>query len=523
MDCLSCVALRVGPFLLAAVAATATIAGTADLVKISSGTLEGTVAADPSVRLFKGVPFAAPPVGDLRWKAPQPVAPWPGLRKADEWGNHCMQGLVWDDILPRGKAASEDCLNLNVWTPAKSRDDKLPVYLWFYGGGFAVGASSEPRYDGEYLARQGIVVVEPNYRLGVFGFLAHPELTKESGHGASGNYGLLDQVAALRWVRENIAAFGGDPNNVTIGGESAGSASVGGLMASPLSKGLFHKAIGESGAFFPSPSRSMDAGSLVEAERAGVQFASSVGAASLADLRAKKADELLTATMKANPFLFGPIVDGHFLPAPVPAIYARGEQARVPLLAGWNSSELSSAVAMAQDKPTPAVFADTLRQQFKDHAQAASQLYPASTQEETLQSAADLAGDQFIAYSTWKWIEMQTRTGQVPVYRYQFDRVAPDPSGANRFGAVHASEIQYAFGTLDSKQANWQPEDRKTSLTMAAYWANFIKTGNPNGPGLASWPEFGKAREVMHIDAASKAAPERHRARYELLDSLTGR
>ncbi len=500
-----------------------TSARAGDQVRVAGGMLEGAAGTDPSVRLFKGVPFAAPPVGERRWKAPQPVASWEGVRKADEWGNRCVQGRVFGDIVSRDKEMNEDCLYLNVWTPAKSAGAKLPVYLWFYGGGFAAGAASEPRYDGEYLAKQGIVVVEPNYRLGIFGFMSHPELTKESGRKASGNYGLLDQVAALRWVKENIAAFGGDPKNVTIGGESAGSLSVSALMASPLSRRLIRKAIGESGAFFASPSGNMAEKLLAEAEQIGVKFASSVGATSLAELRAKPAGELLGATMKANPFLFGVIVDGYVLSSPVRAIFAQGKQAHIRLLAGWNSSELGMAVAMNPKKPTTATFPDLLRQQFKDKAGAALRVYPASTDEETLQSAADLASDQFISYSTWKWIEMQAATGKVPVYRYQFDRVAPDPSGAGRFGAAHAVEIQYAFNTLDSKKANWQPEDRKASLAMAAYWANFIKTGDPNGAGLAVWPEFGKTRQVMHIDAVSKAAPEQHRERYEFLDSITAK
>lgn len=262
---------------------------------------------------------------------------------------------------------------------------------------------------------------------------------------------------------------------------------------------------------------------LAEAERAGVKFASSMGAKSLAELRAKPADEVLAALMKTNPFLFGVIVDGYFLPSTVRSIYARGEQAHVRMLAGWNSSELGMAVAMNPKKPTPATFPDTLRQQFKNKAEAALKLYPASTDDEALQSAADLASDQFISYSTWKWIEMQVATGKAPVYRYRFDRVAPDPGGASRFGAVHAVEIQYAFNTLDSKKADWQPEDRQAALAMAAYWANFIKTGNPNGTGLAPWPEFGKTRQVMHIDATCKAAPEQHRARYEFLDSLAAK
>jgi para-nitrobenzyl esterase len=283
---------------LAVIVTLAPIARAADTVKIDSGVLEGTVGTDPSVRVFKGVPFAAPPVGDLRWKEPQPAPAWTGVRKADEWGTRCMQGPMWGPLVTRDKGMREDCLYLNVWTTAKSAKAKQPVLVMFHGGGFVAGSSSEPRTDGEWFAKQGIVVVEPNYRLGVFGFLAHPELTKESsGHG-SGNYGMLDQAAALQWVKRNVAAFGGDPGNVTINGESAGSMSVSALMASPLTRHLVHKAIGQSGAFFTSPTRGMAEKTVPEKEQDGVKFAASVGAASLAGLRAKPADEILAAVMK---------------------------------------------------------------------------------------------------------------------------------------------------------------------------------------------------------------------------------
>lgn len=239
----------IASYVLISVAILASAASAADRVKTASGILEGTVNADSSVRIFRGVPFAAPPVGDLRWQPPQPVKHWSGGRKAVDFGPRCMQARVFGDIVFRSKEMSEDCLNLTIWTPARSKNERLPVYLWFYGGGFAAGANDEARYDGESFAKHGIVVVNANYRLGIFGFFAHPELTKESPHKASGNYGLLDQVAALEWVRQNIAAFGGDPQKVTIGGESAGSLSVSALMASPLSRSLFQQAIGESGAF----------------------------------------------------------------------------------------------------------------------------------------------------------------------------------------------------------------------------------------------------------------------------------
>jgi para-nitrobenzyl esterase len=312
-------------FLLLAVVLTST-AMAADRVKTQSGTLEGTVTPDASVRIFRGIPFAAPPVGDLRWCPPQPVQHWKGVRQAVEFGPHCVQGKVFGDIVSRGKEMSEDCLSLTVWTPPRSQAKKLPVYVWFYGGGFAAGSGDEARYDGESFAKHGIVVVNVNYRLGIFGFFAHPELTQESPHKASGNYGLLDQVAALEWVRRNIAAFGGDPHRVTIGGESAGSLSVSALMASPLSRDLFQQAVGESGAFFGQVGGRGPL-SLAEAEKAGTEFAASVGGKNLAGLRSmSSADLLREASKKSGGFGFWPIVDGYFLPTDVPSIFAQGKQ-----------------------------------------------------------------------------------------------------------------------------------------------------------------------------------------------------
>lgn len=492
----------------------------ADQVKVSGGLLEGTTGADPSVRLFKGIPFAAPPVGELRWKAPQPVVAWTGVRPADKWGARCMQGPMWGPLRSREDSMSEDCLYLNVWTTAKRSKEKRPVLVVLHGGGFAAGSGSEPRTDGEWFAKQGIVVVEPNYRLALFGFMAHPELTKEgAGHG-SGNYGMLDQAAALEWVHANVASFGGDPGNVTVNGESAGSMSVCALMASPLTKHLVHKAIGQSGAFFSSPSPGLSKEkTLAEKEQDGVKFAASVGASSLAELRAKPADELLAAVMKTGGWGYSPGIDGYFLPERASALYAAAKQARIPLLAGWNSSEMGMAVAMNPEKPTAATFPEQLDKRLGGRAEAALKVYPASNDAEAMQSAADLESDLFIAYSTWKWIEVHAQTTRAPVYRYRFDRVLPEANGSNRFGAAHAVDIEYAFNTLDSKKADWQPEDRKTAETMARAFANFVKTGTPNGPGVPSWPEFGKTRQVMHIDAVSGAKPEENRARYELLEA----
>jgi para-nitrobenzyl esterase len=494
----------------------------ADQVKVTGGTLEGTGGADPSVRVFKGVPFAAPPVGELRWKLPQPVA-WKGIRKADQWGTRCMQGPMFGPLRTRDQAMGEDCLYLNVWTTAKRAGEKRPVFFVIHGGGFAAGSASEGRTDGEWFARQGIVVVEANYRLGVFGFLAHPELSKESGGRGSGNYGMLDLVTALEWTRKNVAAFGGDPRNITINGESAGSLAVSALMASPLSKHLVHKAIGQSGAYFPSPSPGLAEKPLADKEQDGVKFAASMSAASLADLRAKPAEEVLATVMKTGGWGYAPGLDGYFLTEPVAATYAAGRQARIPLLAGWTSSEMGMAVAMNPEKPTVASFAERVEKQFGDRSAAALKVYAFTNDTDVQQTAADLASDLFLTHSTWKWIEVHAKTGQAPVYRYRFDRVLLEANGSNRFGASHASDIEYSFNTLDSKPAEWKPEDRQTALVFASAFANFVKTGSPNGSGVPEWPEFGKTRQVMYLDAPSKVGPEQGRDRYEFLDAASGK
>ena len=496
----------------------------ADLIEVSGGLVEGTVVAGTDVRLFKGIPFAAAPTGKLRWQAPGPVQPWEGVRKADTWGTRCMQGAMFGGpLVTRDKSMGEDCLYLNVWTPAKKNTTEgLPVLIVFYGGGFAAGSASEPRTDGAWLAQQGIVVVEPNYRLGLFGFFAHPELSAESNGRGSGNYGMLDQVAALRWVQDNVTAFGGNPNDITINGESAGSMSVSALMASPLSRDMIHKGIGQSGAFFASPDREMREKSLTEKEQDGLHFAASVGAGSLAELRAMSAGDLLAAVMKQNNgWGYSPGLDGYFLPEPVAKIYADGKQAKIPLLAGWTSAELGMAVAFNPEKPTAESFRVNLEKQFGTRAGDALKVYPAATDEEAMVSAAALASDLFISYSTWKWIEAHKASSGAPVYRYRFDRTIPgDP--ASQFGAIHAVDIEYAFNTLDSKQANWQEKDHKVAEVMATAIAHFVRSGDPNGPGVPSWPEYGKSGKVMYFDSESSSAPEAFRSRYEFLESVSG-
>jgi para-nitrobenzyl esterase len=490
--------------------------------RTTNGVLEGVVSSDGRVRTFKGIPYAAPPIGPLRWKPPQPVAPWTGVRKATEFGPRCMQTRVYSDMVFHDRGPSEDCLYLNLWIPESHSQSKLPVMVWIYGGGFVAGATSEPRQDAANLSKKGVLVVSMNYRLGIFGFFSHPELSKESDHNASGNYGLMDQLAALKWVRDNIAVFGGDPDNVTIFGESAGSLSVSALMASPLAQGLFHRAIGESGAFFGS---SVQLKPRTETERIGLEFAkSALSAESLESLRAKPATEILQAASKEGAPRFSPNVDGYFLPVSVETIFAAGRQSPVPLLAGWNADEGNYRGIFLNDDPTPENFAARVRELYGTNADAILKLYPAATVAQAKRSAQDLAGDRFIAFATWKWIESQRKIGQAPVYRYRFDETLPLPPGSppgSEPAAPHASEIEFVFQVLSSNDLPWRPQDEKLSEAMSSYWTNFAKFGDPNGEGLPHWPAYtGDKYEVMHLCASPEALPDDHLARYLFLDQL---
>ncbi len=522
-----------------------TYAQTADVtMSLRVNTINGTVEGidESGIRTFKGIPFAQPPVGDLRWKEPQPVKNWSGVLKADKFGPRAMQLPLFGDMNFRSNGMSEDCLYLNIWSPAKTAGEKLPVLVYFFGGGFVAGDGSEPRYDGESMARKGIVAITVNQRLSVFGFFAHPELTKESPHHASGNYGLMDQSEALRWVQQNIAAFGGDPKKVTIAGESAGSFAVSAQMASPLSKNLIAGAIGESGSLLALQPTT----SLADAEKMGVQFATALGANSLAALRAMPADQILQATSKPGAARFPVTVDGYFFPKSPAQIYAAGEQAHVPLLVGWNSEEMNAGVIMGKDNFTAENYTKAVQKLYGPRAEEALKVYNASTDEEVRQTATAMASDRFIGFSTWKWSDMQIKTGGKPVYRYLYSRPrplmrsemgnavaglaggvikntdssAPKPQPAH--GAVHSAEIEYAMGNLANNRVyDWQPEDYKVSEILQAYFANFIKTGNPNGIGLPVWPvaNSGNAVQVMHVDVNTKAEPEKNRERYLFLES----
>lgn len=483
-------------------------------VTIANGVLEGV--DESGVYAFKGIPYAAPPIGILRWREPQPVKSWEGVRKANQFGPRAMQRGLFGDMIFRSNGMSEDCLYLNVWTPAKTGSkEHLPVLVYFYGGGFMGGDGSELRYDGESMARNGIVTVTINYRLNVFGFFAHPELTKESPHHASGNYGLLDQNAALQWVQRNIAAFGGDPRRVTIAGESAGSVSVSAQMASPLSKQLIAAAIGESGSLLGT----LSPVSLGEAEQSGLKFATLAGAGSLAELRNLPAKSILEASAGHEWELFRVTVDGYFFPQSPLHIYQAGEQAKVPLLAGWNSEEMNYHALMGKDSLTKENFAKAVQKLYDGKATEVLNVYQATTDGEVEQVATDLAGDRFIGFSTWKWIDLHSITAQ-PVYRYLYARPRPGAKG----GAVHSAEIEYAMGNLaTNKVFNWQPEDYKVSAILQRYFINFIKTGNPNGEGVPTWPtvQKGVPATVMHIDVHTGVQTETHRNRYLLLSQLT--
>jgi len=515
----------------------------ADRVKIANGVVESTDPPKDGVRSFKGLPFAQPPVGDLRWREPQPVKHWSGVRRADTFGPTCMQRLSPNaDYWFRGDGMSEDCLYLNVWTPATSGRKKLPVLVYIFGGGFQNGDGSEPRYDGERMAREGIVAVSLNYRTNVFGFFVHPELTRESPHHASGNYGLLDQVAALAWVQKNIAAFGGDPKRVTIAGESAGSISVSALMASPLSRNLIAGAICESGAAIASlPPRP-----LAEAEQNGVTFAAAAGAESLAALRALTAQQLQDVAARTPGVRFSTAMDGYFLSKTLTEIGLAGEQAKVPLLAGSNTEEQGPRAVLAGGEPTPDVLAEAIRKFYGDKAEPVLKAYAATSTDEVFEAAMHLASARFIAYGTWKWTELHMQTGGKPVYRYLYARVrpaylgmpgqpppaapAPGRGGASQVqaprGAGHSAEIQYAMGNLDlDPRYAWEPGDREVSKTMQAYFVNFIKTGKPDGPGLPPWPAYRPETNYqrMRINVTSQAEPEPHRARYLALEAAIGR
>jgi para-nitrobenzyl esterase len=485
------------------------------IVKTAQGKARGKTINDGKVRAFLGLPYAAPPVGDLRWKAPQPVAKWKGERDGTTYAPHCMQGRVFDDMVFQDAGEKEDCLYLNIYVPATAdKHSKLPVMFWIHGGGFSGGSGDEPRHNGDFLPLKGVVLVTINYRLGIFGFLALADLASEA-NGATGNYGMLDQVAALQWVHDNINKFGGDPGNVTIFGESAGSFAVSALMASKPARGLFTKAIGESGGALGT-GMLVDNG-LQKIEARNLDWMTSLGVSSLSALRALPAQSVLEDSHKPGAPRFGIVIDGNFLTEPVADTYAAGRQAHVPMLAGWNHDEnpyLSNGMTAEKWK----AFATTT---YGEHADEFLALYPGSTDEEAARSAIDYGSDSFIAYGTWQWIQAQVKTGDAPVYRYRFDLAAtPSKFHAGTF-AFHSDDIEYVFGTLDTRPGfAVSADDRTLSDHVMDYWTNFAKTGDPNGTGLPAWPRYDKTGNIIYLDKVITSGTPTTTARYLFMTNV---
>ena len=457
-----------------------------------SGIISGE--RESGLSVYKGIPFAAPPVGDLRWRAPAPVTRWAGTRKTDAFAPACMQtGVSMPGETP--PAVSEDCLYLNIWTPAKSAHERLPVIVWIYGGGYINGSASMPLYRGDQLAHKGVIVVTIAYRLGPLGFLAHPELTHESPHHSSGNYGLMDQIAALKWIQRNIAAFGGDPKNVTIAGQSSGAISVSILMASPLAKGLFQRAIGESGGLF-EPLQLAPKYLLANAERDGEKYAVSLGAASLQELRRLPAARL---TGNADGIVH-PVIEPYVLPASPYEAFTSGQQNDVPLLIGSNAEEARSLTDVSRVKA--ATFDSDLEHSFGQLPAALVATYPHATDQEARQARLDLERDLRFGWDMWAWARLQAEAGQKPVYYYSFRQRPPFPVGSvyEGWGASHFAELWYVFDHLDQELWDWSEADRKVAQKVSSYWVNFAKSGNPNGPDLPSWPVFTNAdSKVLYI------------------------
>ena len=496
-------------------------------VKTQAGVVEGI--AEDGIKKFLGVQFAAAPVGDLRWKAPQPVPALEGVREAKAFGNDPMQPNIFGDMSFRGASRSEDCLYLNIWTPANYVDEGLPVLIYFNGGGLMAGSGSEPRYDGTAIAQLGVIGVTANYREGVFGFFAHPELTAEASYKGSGNYGFLDQVAAIQWVKDNIAAFGGDPNRINIVGESAGSFSTSLLMCSPLSKGNLAGVMGSSGAeVLP-----YGAVTQADADASGKQLLESKGVMSVAEARALSADSLQA--------LFPPrgmanvVLDGYFMKESADDVFKKGEQAQVPLLVGWNSQEGTPMSVLRNQAPTLENYKKAMSATFGDMTDEIFKAYGLETDADVLsQKSLNLASDLFTGFPTWKWADYHAKTSKQPVYRYKYMHPRPQVSAkmgnmvgalaggvremteeekkaeAERpklpAGAVHSADIEYAMGNLATNEYyDWQEEDYAISKLFLSYYANFCKFGNPNGEGLPTWtPINGQdVAPVMYIDVTS--------------------
>ncbi len=492
-------------------------------VQVAQGQLEGT--EEQGLRVFRGIPFAAPPVNALRWREPQPPARWTGVRKADQFGAACAQGQAGADG-KLGAGISEDCLYLNVWTPAQNAREKLPVLVWIYGGGFSGGRTSDPLFDGSPLARKGVVYVSLAYRVGVMGFLAHPALSAENrqlhGTAASGNYGLLDLVAGLKWVKENIAAFGGDPGKVTIWGESAGAIAVSMLAVAPQAKGLFHGAISDSGGSF-GPTRTPTAPGenvppLAVAEQAGVALAGKLGATTLEAMRAKSAGEVMAQARGINGIGW-PVLDRWVIPDDQHVLYEKGAYHDTPILVGINSDE-GASFSRTTD---PAQFQADTRTRFNTYADRIFKAYPPDASGSIKQAARDVLREASFGWHTWVWAKLQQARGGSPAYVYYMDQRPPyaaDSRNADVAGVPHGAELPYVFQHLELTPLPWTEADRRISDAMATYWTNFAKTGNPNGTGLPRWPAFtSKDPQRMVFKGTPQAKPYDNLAQLEAMDA----
>jgi len=480
------------------------------LLKVEGGWIQGTVTED--LAIYKGIPFAAPPVGELRWKAPQPAAKWEGVKQTKAYAPAAFQG----GNPPSGK--SEDCLYLNVWTPAKSAKEKIPVLVWIYGGGFSFGSTAEPGYEGTKLARKGVVLVSIAYRVGQLGFLAHPELSTENPNHVSGNYGLLDQIAGLEWIQKNIAAFGGDPDKVTIFGESAGGISVSMLCASPLAKGLFHGAISESGGSFgptrPTTFPGENMKTLKQAEGEGIAYAQKIGVSSVAELRKMEADKLPMGMGMGGGW---PITDGFVIPDDQHKLYEAGKYNDVPVLIGYNSDEGAS---FSREK-TPEEYVAGVKDRYGKFADDLIKAYPAA-ENSVPKTARDLARDAAFGWQTWSWARLQSQTGKSKVYLYYFDQHPDYPKDSPRygFGSPHGQEVGYVFMNLDASNPQTTKSDLEISEAMGTYWTNFAKYGDPNGQGVPAWPAFSdKKPAVMYLGPTPHVGPVPSAKSLKVLDS----
>lgn len=466
-------------------------------IQVDGGLISGLESSDKEVYIFKGIPFAAPPIGDLRWRPPTPVDPWEGVKECNTFGASGVQPspepfYMWSEefLIPK-EPINEDCLYLNIWTPAKRTDENRPVMVWIHGGGFTSGSGSVPIYDGEAMARKGVVFVNINYRLGIFGFFAHPELTAESAYDASGNYGLMDQIAALKWVKNNIAQFGGDPENITIAGQSAGAASVAYLIASPLTKNLFSKAIAESGAGLFSMVPSLERPGLHNlemAEQEGMRITTELDAKSITTLRTIPAADLLQKVR----YRAHPIIDGHVLPERVAKIYRENKQNKVSLLTGWNEDD-GILIRGTQDAKA---FKEGILSQWGKLSEELLIFYPATNDSIAKISQHKLQRDLAFGSQNYTLANILSDQGR-DVFVYRFTRDVPDGDQED-FGAFHTGEVPYALNNLNFVDRPFEPIDYKLSDAMASYWVNFIKSGDPNDDEHSQWPKYYvKSREIM--------------------------